>query len=79
MSRDMFNPIGERFGMLVGIDFDHRVENAYYCNHWLCKCDCGNTITRSAAVLRKYQMQEQDGKNPKPLHCGCLFKSRKSE
>lgn len=54
---------GKRFGRLVAIKFDHRVQrhdDKGYRYFWLFKCDCGNKV-----VLER---------NGRAKSCGCLHK-----
>lgn len=55
---------GQRFGKLIAIE---RVlsPNNKHMNHWLCKCDCGNTCTISTGTLRAGKQNS----------CGCGFQS----
>lgn len=55
--------IGDRFGKLTVME---RAKNNTNQNKpkWICKCDCGNTITVSGGSLKK--------KNTRS--CGCLYK-----
>ena len=48
---------GQRFGRLVALSIAFRKNGA----HWLCQCDCGNTNTVRAALLR----------NGTVASCGC--------
>ena len=49
---------GKRFGRLTVIEFDYESSDT----KWICKCDCGNTVSVKASSLR--------GGNTKS--CGCL-------
>ncbi len=50
---------GKRFGRLVVIE---RNGSIGLCAAWLCRCDCGNTLTVSGALLRRESVKS----------CGCL-------
>lgn len=54
---------GTRFGRLVVLG---RAANIGTSAAWLCKCDCGNTVTRSGGGLRLEQTKS----------CGCLRKEK---
>lgn len=41
---------GQKFGLLTALNVDHKTK---WDEHWLCKCDCGNKVTRSKSGLRK--------------------------
>lgn len=53
---------GRRFGRLIALK---KVDTW----HWLCRCDCGNTVTVSTAGLNRGVTQS----------CGCLQKERASD
>lgn len=36
-----YSIIGQRFGRLTVVDFDHM--GSYHKSYWLCRCDCGNS------------------------------------
>ena len=61
--RGKFNDLtGRRFGKLVAVSFT-RKENDYH-SWWICKCDCGNTVT----IVGKH-LVTGDTKS-----CGCITK-----
>lgn len=45
--------LGQRFGHLTVIAFDHCEEDKDYRMYWLCKCDCGNEKVIDGHALRK--------------------------
>ena len=53
------NLIGQKFGHLIVKELDKN--NNFARTHWICQCDCGNTISVAAVHL----------KNNKISHCGC--------
>lgn len=61
------NLIGQRFGKLLVVERDTTRKGVY----WICKCDCGNTISTRSDTLTK------------PVHprrcCGCDLARRNSE
>lgn len=57
----MLNEIGNRYGYLTVIAFDHSDKKSY----WKCKCDCGNEVVRCGAYLRR------DVKKGYMPSCGC--------
>lgn len=57
------NEIGNRYGKLIVIAQDEELSKEKHRAQWICKCDCGNTITTSSKCLR-------DGKTKS---CGCLL------
>jgi hypothetical protein len=61
---------GKRFGRLVAIAVDHTVKySKHTIQHWLCKCDCGNTaIVSKAALLRGATVS-----------CGCYAREKARE
>ena|SRR5690348_8244990 len=56
------NLAGKRFGRLVVLEY--RGSNKYHDSIWLCKCDCGNTVTIRGFTLRL--------SNGATKSCGCL-------
>lgn len=58
----MKNEVGNRYGKLTVVAFDHisKSKNAY----WLCACDCGLTTVTSGSYLR----------NGHTTSCGCTKK-----
>lgn len=67
------NIIGQRFGRLeviAEIPKELRPEKTKKRgNHWLCRCDCGNTVIHYTGALRQGDINS----------CGCLQKERISE
>jgi len=59
--RKPMNETGKRYGKLLVLD---RVENDNHHTRWLCRCDCGNTITVGGWHLRSGNTRS----------CGCLRK-----
>lgn len=57
-------PKGERFGMMVVIDFSHR--DHYSKAYWRCQCDCGKKIVTRASNLRAGRTKS----------CGCIKPQR---
>lgn len=57
---------GQRKGMLTVVS---RAENNGKIVRWLCKCDCGGTITLTSAVFRK----------GKTFDCGCVKRKEAEE
>ena len=53
--------IGNRYGKLIVVAKDEELSIQNHRAYWVCKCDCGNTITTSSKCLR-------DGKT---TSCGC--------
>jgi len=58
--------VGCRFGRLVVVNFSHSKNSKHY---WVCKCDCGNIITKFTAALTS--------KNHPDKSCGCWAKEKK--
>lgn len=54
------NLVGEKFNKLTVIERDTTHKNRPY---WICKCDCGNTVSVRADLL----------KNGNTKACGCLY------
>lgn len=51
---------GQKFGRLTVLEFAYRKGKHY---HWLCKCDCGNTV-----IIRKDSLTKKNFTQS----CGCL-------
>lgn len=64
------NLIGQRFGRLTVIELVPKelrpVTTASRGNHWLCKCECGNTVIHYTGHLCSGDIQS----------CGCLHKEK---
>lgn len=58
------NWIGKRFGKLMVISYDGKKGG---CHFWICKCDCGNTVS----------VRQSNLKGGKTSSCGCLADIRK--
>lgn len=63
------NEIGNRYGKLVVIAQDEKSSEEKHRAQWICKCDCGNTITTSSKCLRE----------GKTKSCGCLLSVGETE
>lgn len=59
---------GKRFGKLVAIERDFETPKMLRltCAFWICKCDCGNTVSIRASALNKGQKS-----------CGCITPAKK--
>lgn len=57
------NEVGNRYGKLTVIAQDEELSIKNHRAYWICKCDCGNTITTSSKCLRE----------GKTKSCGCLL------
>lgn len=55
---------GQRFGYLTVISRNGTSSGKTKKALWLCRCDCGNTVTRESQSLRSKH-------RPHPRHCGC--------
>lgn len=53
--------IGNRYGKLIVVAKDEELSIQKHRAQWICKCDCGNTITTSSKCLRE----------GKTTSCGC--------
>lgn len=51
MAKKDFSIIGERFGKLTVLSFDHR--DSFSGTYWLCECDCGEHVIVRKDVLRR--------------------------
>lgn len=67
------NLIGQRFGRLTVIELIPKelrpIKTANRGNHWLCQCDCGNTVIHYTGHLCSGDIQS----------CGCLQKEQLSQ
>lgn len=67
------NLIGQRFGKLTVIELIPKemrpTKTAKRGNHWLCKCECGNTVIHYTSHLTSGDIQS----------CGCLLKEKLSQ
>lgn len=59
--------IGQRFGRLTVLAYDHRDNQGKTC--WLCECDCGNKTVVAGYALTRGQTKS----------CGCLVSERMIE
>lgn len=64
MGRKVIDRVGKRFGKLEVLKF---IETKGNDSYWLCRCDCGTLITKSASKLR-YTMS-----------CGCARSDNQRE
>jgi hypothetical protein len=61
---------GRRFGRLVAIAVDHTVKYSKdIVQHWLCKCDCGNTAIAAKPALLRGAI----------VSCGCYAREKSKE
>lgn len=63
MGKPLIDMIGQRYGRLTVISRGER-RGKYTGAFWLCRCDCGNTVTVSGRELRKGDTRS----------CGCLYR-----
>lgn len=68
----MENLIGKKFGMLTVTDFSHKEKSnqGIYKYYWICKCECGNVVTRRSDGLKL--------KN-RVVSCGCYARQMSKE
>ena len=59
--RDIINIAGKRFGSLTVLSIAPRQDWKTQAAHWLCRCDCGNTVIVEGIKLR----------NGNKKSCGC--------
>jgi hypothetical protein len=62
------NLVGKRFGKLLVIE--EAKDSTYIKDKWICKCDCGNTVSKYGVALFRE-------KNPVKT-CGCHFSGKES-
>ncbi len=67
MARSPLKLIGERFGKLV-VKAEHDKRNKQGQIHWICQCDCGNTVVALGTSLKEGRKKS----------CGCILRTNRT-
>ena len=79
-SHNFIDLTGQRFGKLTVLKYDESTMKSGVRTRWICKCDCGNVVSRDAANL-KNSNRHTCGKceSCKPIQHGATRKGHRSK